>query len=183
MYFYHYRLAQLNLKEILRDELIFYGLEKEEEKKEDAKADEKKEDAKADEKKEAAKADEKKEAEEEKKEEKKDDAKPEEEKKEEKKADEKKDDAKPEEEKKEEEKKEDDKDKVDLSKIDVKKLLKDYPLNSDEHTYSRKSHPVFRICQTLLLQSETLICLTRGEKALEILKFIEVAYTELFGSN
>ena len=72
---------------------------------------------------------------------------------------------------------------VDLDKIDLACLDKPEFVDTDEFKYSPKSHPLFRITQTLLMLAEVFAAKAHSEDAYKIYDYISSCYFKLFGTN
>lgn len=72
---------------------------------------------------------------------------------------------------------------VDLDTID-KKCMDDKELKeSEEFVYTKKSHPFFKVLQTLMLLAETFACKCKTEEAIKIYDYIQRQYMKLFNTN
>lgn len=72
---------------------------------------------------------------------------------------------------------------MDLDTIDIKCLQDKDLKESEEFLYSKKSHPFFKVLQTLMLLAETFSCKCKTEEALKIYDYIGRQYMKLFVTN
>ena len=72
---------------------------------------------------------------------------------------------------------------IDLESI-ILTSLKDKELTeSEEHLYSNKSHPYFKILQTLMLLADVFSYRQKSDEALKIFNYVQDGYFQLFGTN
>ena len=72
---------------------------------------------------------------------------------------------------------------IDLGKIDMACQDKPEFIDCDEYRYSPKSHPLYRIAQTLLMLAEVFAAKAHSEEAFKLYDFISSCYFKLFGTN
>lgn len=70
---------------------------------------------------------------------------------------------------------------IDLEEINIGGL--DNLEQTDEFLYSRNSHPIKKVLETVLMLAEVFAFRLRSQEALKLFDFVEVGYSKLFGSH
>jgi hypothetical protein len=69
----------------------------------------------------------------------------------------------------------------DLDLIDLKKGFEDY--DSDSYRYNRRSLPISKILDTLLMLAEVISFRRKSEEALKIFEYVQKGFNQLFGTD
>jgi hypothetical protein len=72
---------------------------------------------------------------------------------------------------------------IDLDTIDLKILQDEDLKKSEEYLYTRKSHPLFKVLQTLMLLADVFSCRLHSDEAIKIFDYVQRQYMKLLGSN